>query len=150
MIFEQQDRKDVIRIGEPHYSNTPAPEVGKIYKAFDDGKVKWSRLDYWRIDRAIDLDKGEADEELLEYLQDEINTCYWLYSKEQHVIYEATMVNEDGSEWHYKEDTEPTKCYFLYTQDHCWFGTGFLVAGLLDVDERYYKELVEYTNKHGD
>lgn len=145
MIFKQENQDGITVVGKNH--KMPAPEVGKVYKAFDDGKIRLSRLDYWHIDRAIDLDKDEVDQEVLDELQEEIETCYWLYDKEQHIIYEATMVNKDGSTWFWKDDTEPTKCYFLYTQQGDWFGTGFLIAGLLDVDGHYYNWLMESMNE---
>lgn len=146
MIFEQQERSHVIVIVDNDAKEMPAPEVGKVYKAFDDGKIRLSRLDYWRIDKAIDLDNDNVDPSLLEYIQKEINQCFWLYNKEQHIIYKATMVEKDGTDYFFEGGDEPTECYFLRTQDKGWFGTGFLVAGLLDVDERYYNELVEYTD----
>lgn len=144
MIFKQQKRSDdfvIILAGNEH--DTPAPEVGKVYKAFDDGKIRWSRLDYWRIDEAIDLDAEGVDQELIDYIAKEIDTCYWLYSPEQHIIYKATMVNKDGSPWLWKDDTEPTECYFLRTKAKEWFGTGFLIAGLLDTDDYYFNKYLK-------
>lgn len=148
MKFKQKNNGDIVVIncGEGH--DSPTPEVGKIYKCFDDGKIRLSRLDYWRIDKAIDLDKGELDEETLQDIAEDINCTYWLYSPEQHIIYKATMVNEDGSVYYYKEGDEPTECYFLRTKNKEWFGTGFLIAGLLDTDDYYYNELMKELKKY--
>ena len=127
----------VIMSGVEH--DTPAPEVGKVYKCFDDGKIRLSRLDYWRIDEAIDLDNDELDAETLQEIAEEINQCYWLYSPEQHIIYKATMVNEDGSVY-----DEPTVCYFLRTKQKEWFGSCcFLLDGLLDTDDYYYNKYIK-------
>jgi len=148
MKFKQKNDGGVVVIncGEGH--DSPAPEVGKIYKCFDDGKIRLSRLDYWRIDKAIDLDNEEVDEELLEDLAYEIDSCYWLYAPEQHIIYKATMVNKDGSTYRYEKGDEPTECYFLRTKNKEWFGTGFLIAGLLDTDDYYYNDLMEELKKY--
>ena len=143
MLFEQKKENNVIILdGVEH--DTPAPEVGKVYKCFDDGKVRLSRLDYWRIDEAINLDNGELDAKTLLDIADEINDIYWLYSPEQHIIYKATMVNEDGSIYRYKEDDEPTVCYFLRTKNKEWFGCYcFWNNGLLDTDNYYYNKYVK-------
>lgn len=144
MLFEQRKENDIVIIdlgGTEH--DTPAPEVGKVYKCFDDGKIRLSRLDYWRIDEAIDLDNSELDEETFLDIAEEINHCYWLYSPEQHIIYKGTMVNKDGSVYRYAKDDEPTICYFLRTKQKEWFGCCcFLFAGLLDVDDYYFNKYI--------
>ena len=141
MNFKQKENLDVIVINCDEIRNAPAPapEIGKVYKCFDDGKIKLSRLDYWHIDEAIDLDNDIVDPELLDMLKEEINDTYWLYSSEQHIIYKATMINEDGS-----VDDEPYECYFVRTKDGDWFGLGcFLWDGLLDVDNYYYNKYIK-------
>jgi len=139
MLFKQKGNDEhFIAIGKHTEHDTSAPEVGKVYKAFDDGKIRWSRLDYWRIDEAINLDTDNVDLEIINLIAEEINDCFWLYSPEQHIIYKATMVDENGRPY-----TEPTECFFLRTKNKSWFGTGFLVAGLLDVDEYYYNKLLK-------
>ena len=60
-------------------------------------------------------------------------------SPEQHIIYKATMVNEDGS-----IDNEPNECYFVRTKGGEWFGLGcFLWDGLLDVDNYYFNKYMK-------
>lgn len=142
MLFKQKDENNVIVLGGVEH-DTPAPEVGKVYKCFDDGKIRLSRLDYWRIDEAINLDNGELDAETLLDIAEEINNCYWLYSPEQHIIYKATMVNEDGSVYRYQAGDEPTVCYFLRTKNKEWFGCcSFWWDGLLDVDDYYFNKYI--------
>jgi len=145
MKFKQQENTDVIVIvSDDEIRIAPAPEVGKVYKCFDDGKIRLSRLDYWHIDEAIDLDNDIIDPALLNILKEQINECYWLYSPEQHIIYKATMVNEDGSVYRYEEDDEPYECYFLRTKNGDWFGLGcFLWEGLLDIDDYYYNKFIK-------
>lgn len=144
MNFKQKENEDVIVIDCDEIRNAPAPEVGKIYKCFDDGKIRLSRLDYWRIDKAIDLDNDVIDPELLDMLKEGIDSCYWLYSSEQHMIYKATKVNKDSSVYRYDGDNGPQECYFIRTKNGDWFGLGCLFwDGLLDVDDYYYNKYIK-------
>ena len=145
MIFKQRENTDTfIVIGGGVEHDTPAPEVGKVYKCFDDGKIRWSRLEYFRILEAIDLDNDEVDPELLENLAAEIDSAYWLYEPEQHIIYKGMMVNKDGSIYRYKPEDEPTISYFLRTKQKEWFGSCcWLDDGLLDTDDYYYNTYVK-------
>lgn len=147
MIFKQQKEDSHITIIMSFEHNSPAPEVGKIYKCFDDGKIRYSRLEYCRIDKAIDLDKDVIDKDLLDMLKDEINEIYWLYEPEQHIIYQGTMVNKDGSTYFYKDEAEPTICYFLRTKQKEWFGAGNWIGdGLLDTDDYYFNKYLKDEN----
>ena len=141
MNFKQKENEDVMVINCDEIRNAPAPEIGKIYKCFDDGKIRLNRLDYWRIDEAIDLDNDVIDPELLDMLKEGIDNCYWLYSPEQHIIYKATMVNKDGSVYRYDGDDGPQECYFIRTKNGEWFGLDFFLwDGLLYVDDYYYNK----------
>lgn len=141
MLFKQEDQGHVSIYRD---EDNPVREqiiplvVGKTYPVFDDGKITYGRLMYYTIDEEIDLDANPdaltPDE--FDHLSQEINTCYWLYNKEQHIIYRAHETNKDGSEI---EDTEEThydhSCLFLRTYDHEWFGAcNWLFNGLVDVD----------------
>ena len=65
MLFEQEKNTNFVTIqcGEPN--KLVYPEVGKIYNAFDDGKVRRSRLMKFKITKAIDLDKDKVSKSLL-------------------------------------------------------------------------------------
>lgn len=140
MLFEQEKNTNFITIsfGEPN--KLVYPEVGKIYNAFDDGKVRRSRLMKVKITKAIDLDKDKVSKSLLKLLAHEIKACHWLYNKEQTIIYRAKALNDDNT-----YDKELGYCYFLKTQDNEWFGVGMgWFDSLLDVDGRLWKEVLKY------
>lgn len=143
MLFEQVDKGNVIRVnlyGDSEQKELIYPEVGKVYNVFDDGKIRWSRLEHWKIVEKIDLDKDKVEQSLLDQVADEIKSCYWLYKPEQTVIFKALRLDDDGNVL-----TEPEKfdnglynyyvCnFFLATKDNGWFSLGFCTAGELDVD----------------
>ena len=62
------------------YKLQPVPEVGKEYNAFDDGKIRPSRLEVVKIVELIPFDK--ADEELINEWKQNVEECYWLYAPE--------------------------------------------------------------------
>lgn len=152
MLFEQVDKGDVIIInldGDSEQKELIYPEVNKVYNVFDDGKIRWSRLEHWKIVEKIDLDKDKVEQDLLEQIADEIKNCYWLYRPEQTVIFKALRVDDDGN-----VSTESEKfdngiynnyvCnFFLATKDNDWFSLGFCTSGLLDVDGSLTKWLEE-------
>ena len=107
-------------------------KVGTIYHSFDDGKISWTRLIDWKITKEIDLTKDKVDATLLELLKEEVSSYYWLFNKEQDIIYKAHAVNEDGS-----YDNSIGQCYFLKSKNG-WFGTGCF-ASRLDEDGSLYK-----------
>ena len=136
MLFKQEDKRNVYILGE-HPEMLIYPEVGKTYNVFDDGKVRWTRLEHWKIIEKIDLDNDKVDQDLIDLIAEEINSCYWLYAPEQTVIYKALRVDakdpkpersDDGgfNLWDYN--------YFLTTKQNTWFSLGFACSGLLDVD----------------
>lgn len=136
MNFKQSNESGIVFIGfdTPLEPVMPEPEVGKVYHGFDDGKIRLSRLIDWEITKRIDLDKDKIDKQLLNDLTEQINACYWLYSPEQTVIFEA----RNG------EDDEEVICYFLRTKAGGWFGalSGFFDSEL-DVDNRWYDKLIK-------
>ena len=116
----------------------PELEVGKIYHGFDDGKIRLSRLVNWKIVQRIDLDNDKVSKNLLRVLQKEIKECYWLFDTEQTIIYRAYAVDKNG-----KYDREIGYCYYLRTKDGGWFGVNYFWSCELDVDNRWYNELVK-------
>lgn len=120
----------------------PDPEVGKIYHGFDDGKIKLSRLVDWKIIKQIDLDKDKVSNYLLRIIQREIKECYWLYESEQTIIYRAYAVDENG-----KYDKDIGYCYFIRTKQEGWFGVNNYMSCELDVDNRWYTNLIKQENE---
>ena len=116
----------------------PEPEVGKIYHSFDDGKIRLSRLVDWKITKRIDLDNDKVSKCLLRLVQKEIKECYWLFDTEQTIIYRAYAVDKNG-----KYNREIGYCYYLRTKDGGWFGVNYFWSCELDVDNRWYNELVK-------
>ena len=117
----------------------PEPEVGKIYRGFDDGKISFTRLVDWKIVKRIDLDNDKVSKYLLRLIQQAIKECYWLFDTEQIIIYRAYAVNKKG-----KYNREIGYCYYLRTKEGGWFGAnnGFWNCEL-DIDNRWYNELVK-------
>ena len=116
----------------------PEPEVGKIYHGFDDGKIRLSRLVDWKIVKRIDLDNDKVSKYLLRLIQKEIKTYYWLFDTEQTIIYRAYAVDKNG-----KYNKNIGYCYYLRTIEGCWFGVNSFWPCELDVDNRWYNELVK-------
>lgn len=141
MNFKQKNESGITFIGfdTPLEPAMPEPEVGKVYHGFDDGKIRLSRLADWEITKRIDLDKDKIDKKLLDDLAEQINSCHWLYSPEQTIIFEAKHKYGEGD-----EDDEEVICYFLRTKSGGWFGalSGFLDSEL-DVDNRWYNKLIK-------
>ena len=141
MRFEQKIDGTVHVINLRGEHNTPAPQVGVIYNAFDDGKIRPSRLMRYKIEEAVDLDRPDIRQHLGDELWDAIRTdiyrCYWLFEPEQHIVYIGKAVDADGS---YDKDI-PTSV-FLRTKHKEWFGTGDWWSPLLDTDN-YYTRMME-------
>ena len=116
----------------------PELEVGKIYHGFDDGKIRLSRLVDWKIIQRIDLDNDKVSKYLLRLIQKEIKTYYWLFDTEQTIIYRAYAVDKNG-----KYNKNIGYCYYLRTKDGGWFGVNYFWPCELDVDNRWYNELVK-------
>ena len=116
----------------------PELEVGKIYHGFDDGKIRLSRLVDWKIIQRIDLDNDKVSKYLLRLIQKEIKTYYWLFDTEQTIIYRAYAVDKNG-----KYNKNIGYCYYLRTIEGCWFGVNSFWPCELDVDNRWYNELVK-------
>lgn len=142
MLFKQEKPEHVITIdcgGKP--KPMPHPEVGKIYHSFDDGKIRLSRLEDWLITKKIDLDHDTIRSKLKEDLQKVIEDEYWIFKPEQTIIYKAYRVH-DGKKC-------GDSCYFLRTKSEGWFGClcDFLMWCELDVDNRWYNELIKEEKK---
>ena len=137
---EAKKDSNIIFIGYDSKMNPimPEPEVGKIYHSFDDGKIRLSRLTNWKIVQRIDLDNDKVSKNLLRVLQQEIKECYWLFDTEQTIIYRAYAVDKNG-----KYNREIGYCYYLRTKDGGWFGVNYFWSCELDVDNRWYNELVK-------
>lgn len=112
-------------------------KVGKIYNAFDDGKIKPSRLIKWQIIEELDLEKDRVNKEDVDFIKEEISSYWWLYNKEQRYIYRAKALKEDDT-----FDKSIGYCFVLRAGDG-WFGTGYW-ACRFDYDGSLYKELLSH------
>ena len=111
------------------YKLQPVPEVGKEYNAFDDGKIRPSRLEHVKIVEVIPFDK--ADEVLLNTWKQEVEECYWLYAEETDYFVKANCVQPDtGAQW------------FVRTEDGGWFSLGWW-GSRLDADGSLYEKMKE-------
>lgn len=111
------------------YKLQPVPEVGKEYHAFDDGKIKPSRLEVVKIVELIPF--TEANEELLKEWKQNVEECYWLYASE--------------TDYFAKAEYEDETSYFVRTEDGGWFSMGWF-GSRLDIDGSLYEKMKEYYN----
>lgn len=109
------------------YKEQAAPEVGKEYHTFDDGKVRPSRHSIATISEVIPFSEC-TDEDLLESWRDEVKTCYWLFATETDYFIKAE----------YDDETS----YFVRTTDGGWFSLGFF-GSRLDIDGSLYKIMLD-------
>ena len=115
------------------YKLQPVPEVGKEYKAFDDGKIRPSRLEHVKIVEVIPF-KECQDNELISNWTVEVTDCYWLYAQETDYFIKAeTEVYSDP-------------CYFVRTVDGGWFSLGWW-GSRLDADGSLYEKMIENYGK---
>ena len=111
------------------YKLQPVPEVGKEYNAFDDGKIRPSRLEVVKITELIPFDK--ADEELINKWKQNVEECYWLYATE--------------TDYFAKGEWDDETSYFVRTEDGGWFSMGWW-GSRLDIDGELYKKMKENYN----
>ena len=115
------------------YKLQPVPEVGKEYHAFDDGKIRPSRLEHVKIVEVIPF-KECTDNALISTWTEEVTECYWLYAQETDYFVKAICVQPDtGAQW------------FVRTEDGGWFSMGWW-GSRLDVDGELYKKMKENYN----
>ena len=112
------------------YKLQPVPEVGKEYYAFDDGKIRPSRLEVVKITELIPFDK--ADEELINEWKQNVEECYWLYATE--------------TDYFAKGEWDDETSYFVRTEDGGWFSMGWF-GSRLDADGELYKKMIENYGK---
>jgi hypothetical protein len=105
------------------------PILGKTYHYFDDGKIKASRRGEVVITEVIPFEK--IDEYTLDYWQEEVEECDWLYAQKTDffVKAESTLFGSPYNE-----------IIFVRTIDDDWFSFGFR-AGRLDIDGSLNEEL---------
>lgn len=123
--------------------NSPDPQVGKEYWAYDDGKIRLSRQSRVKIIDKINLDDLSnfnsrypyTKKELLEIIQDEIETYYWVYTPSQTFVFIGECLRDNEN-----EDKEYS--IFLRTKHNEWFGSG-LLASLLDTDNYYTNNYIK-------
>jgi len=110
------------------------PEIGKIYKTFDDGKITKSRMYEIKIKDIIPFKK--ANEKLIKQWKEEVKDHDWLYARETDYFC-ISETNEDN-------DVE----VFVRMIDGRWFSfsNGFLTYSLLDIDGSLYTELIKFLN----
>ena len=111
----------------------PVPEVGKEYNAFDDGKIRPSRLEHVKIVEVIPFNEC-TDQTLVATWKREVEECYWLYAEETDYFIKANCVQPDiGAQW------------FVRTVDGGWFSIGWW-GSRLDIDGELYKKMKENYN----
>lgn len=115
------------------YKLQSVPEVGKEYKAFDDGKIRPSRLEVVKILEVIPF-KECWDFELLSNWTEEVTDCYWLYAQETDYFIKA------------ETDVYSDPCYFVRTTDGGWFSLGWW-GSRLDADGSLYEKMIENYGK---
>lgn len=118
-------------------SKCPRLDVGKIYYAFDDGKISMSRLLNWKIVKEIDLNQHDLDDMTRELLQYETQNYSWIFDDDQRFIYYADAVDKEGN---YNDAIG--HCYFLKSKGG-YFGTGYW-GSRLDIDGSLYREAMGY------
>ena len=119
----------VMIINTTPYKLQPVPEVGKEYHAFDDGKIRPSRLEVVDIVELIPF--KEADEDLLKDWCKNVAECYWLYASE--------------TDYFVKGEYDDETAYFVRTKDGGWFSMGWF-GSRLDADGELYKKMKENYN----
>jgi hypothetical protein len=102
--------------------NETIPILGQTYHYFDDGKIKVSRRAEVVITEVIPFEK--IDEYTLDYWQEEVEECDWLYAPKTDFFVKAESTLFDSP---YNE------IIFVRTIDDDWFSFGFR-AGRLDID----------------
>ena len=120
------------------------PEVGKVYKFYDDGKVGSSRRYWAKVKKVLDIEETKNilvsiyDEDdwvkvpLYDVIQEEIRHCDWLYSKEQkEVICCAIPAYDCNDIWVIRDKTGG---WFSINVQNSWQG------GQLDVDNDYFDD----------
>ncbi len=113
------------------YKLQPVPEVGKEYHAFDDGKIRPSRLEVVKILEVIPF-KECWDFALLSNWTEEVTECYWLYAQE--------------TDYFVKAEYDDETAYFVRTKDGGWFSLGWF-GSRLDVDGSLYEKMIEIYGK---
>lgn len=108
----------------------PVPEVGKKYHAFDDGKIRPSRCSIVKIIEVIPF-VVVNHKVFLEWWQQEVEDCYWLYAKE--------------TDYFVKAECSDRISYFVRTKDGGWFSLGWFGARL-DIDGSLYEKMKESYN----
>jgi hypothetical protein len=114
------------------YKEQLAPEVGKEYHVFDDGKIRPNRHSIITITKVIPFNECNDNKLMSDWAQ-VVTDCYWLYANETDYFVEARYEDEP-------EDEEPT--YFVRTKDGGWFSLGFW-GSRLDIDGSLYKKMTE-------
>lgn len=94
------------------------PELNKEYYYFDDGKIRFSRLDKVKITKIIPFD--ETSKAILSIWKKEKEDCDWLYKSTTDYFICGRLINSD------------TKVMFARTIDGGWFSLGW-DAGRLDL-----------------
>ena len=112
------------------YKLQQVPEVGKEYHAFDDGKIRPSRLEQVKIVEVIPF--NEADEELLGDWCKNVAECYWLYASE--------------TDYFVKAEYDDETVYFVRTKEGGWFSLGWF-GSRLDIDGSLYRQMIKWFGK---
>lgn len=118
------------------------PKIGEKLKAFDDGKIKPSRMwdaeiiDVIPFDEFLSKNKigNQTTEKLLKVWEKEVKDCAWLYAKSTDYFIITTP-------YFYDENFD----IFARTHDGGWFSFGKLFGcSRLDVDNMLYNNMLQY------
>ena len=107
------------------------PKINEVYKCFDDGKIRPSRLYTVRIDEVIPF--NEIDSETLKKWNEVKQTYHWLYAEETDYFIKFIDGEEGGDG------------VFVRTKVGGWFGIGDIWnSGELDIDGELIKIMEEH------
>ena len=109
----------------------PLPEVGKIYIAYDDGKIRPTRE--YKVKVLGILTYKQLPKEMKKLWKQEVIKSYWLFSPKSDYFIKTIVVGIDDGE----------EQYFARTHGSTWFcinGLDWNYCGELDVDGSLYAQ----------
>lgn len=125
--MKRKNRKNGCTIGNVISDHPmPIPELGHIYYAYDDGKIKFSRE--YRVQILGIYKYKQLPKEIKKDWKDKAKNIYWLYAPTTDYFIEAQNIVNDE------------KQYFVRTHGNGWFALSGIKKGYLDVDGSLYKK----------
>ena len=117
----------------------PVPEIGKVYHAFDDGKIYPSRHMLIRIDEIISFDHMKPWMKAVVHYEAENHD--WLFDVHTDYIVKGIWAVEN------KGKVEDRPLWFIRTKDGGWFSAdvdNYMDGCVLDVTGELWDNMVEY------